>query len=128
MIQTFTILGAGFGFLAVAIGAFGAHGLKNYFLENPDLKEIFHTGVNYHFSHALAIFVVASVSDTYPRTATVAAGWCFVAGIIIFSGSLYALALTGIRKLGMITPIGGLFLLAGWALIAWSAFKGTLNS
>ena len=97
-------------FLAVALGAFGAHGLKNAL--TPEMKAVFETGVRYQAYHALALFVCAWLAPKAP-----AAGWCFLAGILLFSGSLYALALTGVAKLGMITPLGGLLFLAGWAAV-----------
>ena len=107
-------------FLGVAIGAFGAHALKDILTE--PLKAIFETGVRYHFVHGLALFPVAWLSSRTPNHLVEIAGWCFVAGILLFSGSLYALSLTGIRALGMITPIGGLAFLIGWVCLGASAF------
>ena len=103
-------LGASLMFLAVALGAFAAHGLKTRL--TPDMLAVFETGVRYQAYHALALLAlgVARGPDK--------AGWCFLAGIVVFSGSLYLLALTGERRLGMITPIGGVLFLAGWALFA----------
>jgi uncharacterized membrane protein YgdD (TMEM256/DUF423 family) len=101
-------VGSALMFLAVALGAFAAHGLKARL--SPEMLTIFETGVRYQVYHALGLFALAATRG--PNKA----GWCFVAGIALFSGSLYLLALTGIRKLGMITPIGGLFFLAGWAI------------
>lgn len=94
---------------AVSLGAFAAHGLKSRL--PPDLLAAFETGVRYHVYHALALFVVA-------WTRSPGAGWCFLAGIVLFSGSLYALALTGIRAFGAVTPLGGLAFLGGWLLLA----------
>ena len=105
--------------LAVGLGAFGAHGLRQRL--TPDLLGIFETGVRYHVYHALALFAVAWVADKNPASLANAAGWAFTAGIIIFSGSLYVLSVTGVRWLGAVTPIGGLAFLVGWALLAWSA-------
>ena len=104
--------------LAVALGAFGAHALEARI--EADLLETFETGVRYHFYHALALMITAAVAGHFQnqRLARVA-GWLFVAGIVIFSGSLYLLALTGIRWLGAITPIGGVAFLAGWGCLAW---------
>jgi uncharacterized membrane protein YgdD (TMEM256/DUF423 family) len=102
-------------FLAVAIGAFGAHGLRQRL--SPDLLAVFEVGVRYHVYHALALFVVAWISIRNPGTLTQASGWAFVAGIVLFSGSLYLLALTGMRGLGAITPFGGVAFLAGWVLL-----------
>lgn len=113
-------LGAASGFIGVAAGAFGAHTLRERL--EPRALEIFETAAHYQLIHALAIVVAAVLAArAAPQAAT--AGWCFVAGTAIFSGSLYALALTGVTKLGAITPVGGLLFLAGWALLAWSAWQ-----
>ena len=106
--------------LAVALGAFGAHGLKDVLTQ--DMKAIYETGVRYQAYHALALFVVAWLCERAPSRAS-AAGVCFAAGILLFSGSLYALSLTGVRKLGAITPIGGLFFLAGWTILLTAPYK-----
>ncbi|HEX4666609.1 MAG TPA: DUF423 domain-containing protein [Chthoniobacterales bacterium] len=107
-------LAAGFCFLAVALGAFGAHALKGT-LENHHMTEVWKTAVLYHFVHALALLILA-VLPTVSR----AAASLFVAGIVIFSGSLYLLALTNVKWLGAITPLGGLCFLAGWfCLVVW---------
>ena len=97
-------------FLAVALGAFAAHGLKARL--TPEMLTIFETGVRYHVYHALALLALGAARG--PEKA----GWCFIAGIVVFSGSLYVLALTGEKRLGMVTPIGGLLFLAGWILFA----------
>jgi uncharacterized membrane protein YgdD (TMEM256/DUF423 family) len=116
MDRTFFLLGAASGFLAVALGAFAAHGLKDKLA--PDLFDVFEVGARYHMYHALALLGTAWAVTRWPGTATTAAGWCFAAGTVLFSGSLYALALTGIRPLGAITPLGGVCLLAGWVALA----------
>lgn len=108
--------GSGLMFLAVALGAFAAHGLKARL--EPDLLAVFETGVRYQAYHALGLFAAAWLGREYPGRLAPAAAWCFLAGILLFSGSLYALSLTGFRKLGMVTPLGGLLFLAGWALLA----------
>ena len=108
--ETWVRLGAALMFLAVALGAFAAHGLKARL--TPDMLAVFETGVRYHAWHALGL--IALGSGRGPDRA----GWCFLAGIALFSGSLYLLALTGVRKLGMVTPFGGLLFLAGWAIFA----------
>jgi uncharacterized membrane protein YgdD (TMEM256/DUF423 family) len=103
------------GAIAVAAGAFGAHGLKDH----PGV-EVFKTGAHYQMVHALALLAIALL----PRSAaTTAAGACFLAGIVIFSGTLYLLTLTGVRWLGAITPVGGVLLIAGWALLALAGWQ-----
>jgi uncharacterized membrane protein YgdD (TMEM256/DUF423 family) len=118
----FVRLGCVFGGLAVALGAFGAHALQSRL--PADRLAIFETGVRYQMYHALALVGVAFVLQAGGRAAlATSAGWAFVAGIVIFSGSLYALVLTGVRAWGAVTPIGGLALLAGWALLALAASR-----
>jgi uncharacterized membrane protein YgdD (TMEM256/DUF423 family) len=112
--------GAVSGFIAVAAGAFGAHGLKSRL--PADLLAVFETGVRYHLAHALALVLVGIIAETRGSLAG-AAGFGFLAGTVLFSGSLYLLALTGVRWLGAITPLGGLAFLAGWALLAAAAFR-----
>jgi uncharacterized membrane protein YgdD (TMEM256/DUF423 family) len=102
-------LGAGFMFLAVGLGAFGAHALKTRL--TPEMLAIFETGVRYQVYHALALLLLAALRGPGK------AGWCFAAGIALFSGSLYLLALTGVKKWGAITPIGGLLFLIGWLIV-----------
>lgn len=115
-------IGSLLGALGVALGAFGAHGLKSRV--GPDLLEVFETGARYHLIHALAILLAAWAADRWPGPFAVTAGWAFVAGIAIFSGSLYAMVLTGHRWLGAITPVGGLCFIAGWIALAVAALKG----
>ncbi len=120
--RTFAVLGAGFGALAVMLGAFGAHALKSRV--EPDLLQVFETGVRYHMYHALALFAVAWAAGRWPVTAVSAAGWLFVSGIIVFSGSLYLLVGTGARWLVAVTPLGGLALIAGWLALGWGVVAG----
>lgn len=108
-------LAAALMFLGVALGAFGAHGLKDKL--TPHSMDIFKTGVLYHFVHALALCAVAWLSTVLSDGKITWAGISFTAGIILFSGSLYALAVTGIKPLGMITPVGGAAFLLGWIFI-----------
>lgn len=116
--RTFLTLGGVLGFLAVAIGAFGAHALKTTLKAN-DTEAMFQTGVQYHSAHALALLVVALLIGQLPDVKLLrTAGWLFVAGVAVFSGSLYALAVTNVRFLGAITPLGGLAFMAGWVCIA----------
>lgn len=122
MLRTFLLLGSLNGFLAVALGAFAAHGLKSKLSEYS--LGIFQTGVQYQMYHALALLAVAVLCKLFPNSASLSwAGWLFFAGIIFFSGSLYALSLSNVKALGAITPIGGLLFLAGWFLLALQAWK-----
>jgi len=115
--QTFLLLGSLAGFLGVGLGAFGAHGLKTRL--SAEMLAVFETGVRYQMYHALALLVVsAAIGHLGSARLLVSAGWLFVAGIVLFSGSLYALALSGVTTLGAITPIGGLAFLGGWACLA----------
>ena len=122
MTKTFFALGASFGLLGVAAGAFGAHALRGRL--DARMLEIFETAVRYQMYHALALLAVAWAATRWPGPLVGTAGWLFVAGIVIFSGSLYALSLSGIRALGAITPIGGLAFTAGWAVLIWVAVRG----
>jgi len=121
MDRLFFALGAISGFLAVALGAFAAHGLKSRL--DASMLATFETGVRYHMYHALALLAVAWAGARWPGATVNAAGWLFIAGTVLFSGSLYALSLTGARALGAITPFGGLAFLAGWLCLAWAAWK-----
>jgi len=103
----------------VAFGAFGAHVLRARL--TPEMLAVFETGVRYQMYHAFAMLAAAWASARWPRRVFGVAGWLFLAGIVVFSGSLYALALTGERWLGAITPVGGVAFLAGWAGLAWGA-------
>ena len=122
MDRIFFGLGAALAGVAVALGAFGAHWLREK-LSVEDLA-IFETGVRYQMYHALALMVVAWAASRWEASQIHWAGWLFVVGIVVFSGSLYTLVLTGQRWLGAVTPIGGLAFLAGWLLLSWSAFRG----
>lgn len=120
--RLFFTLGCVLGGLGVGLGAFAAHGLRNT-LSAADLAT-FETGVRYQMYHSFALLAVAWALERWGGTTAALAGWAFVVGIVIFSGSLYMLVLTGPRWLGAITPIGGLAMLVGWALLAWTAFRG----
>lgn len=109
-------LGAG---LAVLAGAFGAHALRSR-LSAADLA-VFETGARYQMYHSLALLAVGLLSARAPSALTQTAGWLFLTGIVVFSGSLYLLTLTGSRWLGAVTPLGGLAFLAGWGCLAWAA-------
>lgn len=116
MARLFWRLGCIFGVTGVAAGAFGAHALRARVA--ADLLAVFETAARYQMYHALALLAVALLAARAPSRAAAAAGWLFAAGILVFSGSLYALALTGVRVLGAITPIGGACFLAGWVALA----------
>lgn len=122
MARTFLLLAAVSGFLVVALGAFGAHGLKEKI--SAELLAVYQTGVLYQMFHTAALLVVALLlTQTSQLSALRWSGWLFVVGIIIFSGSLYLLALTGVRWLGAITPIGGVAFLAGWLSLVAAAWQ-----
>lgn len=122
MTRLFASLGAISAAVAVAAGAFGAHALRARL--EPRLLEVFETAARYQMYHALALFAVAWVLSRSAATGlATASGWLFVAGTLVFSGSLYAMALSGLRGLGAVTPVGGLCLLAGWALLAVAAWR-----
>lgn len=122
MAKLFISLGSILAFLGVALGAFGAHALKSRL--TPDMMKIFETGVQYHMLHAIALVMVGIISHWLNDSQLLAwSGRMFLAGIIIFPGSLYVLTMTGIRTFGAITPIGGLAFLAGWFLLAVVALK-----
>lgn len=120
MVRLWLLLSAFAGFSGVAMGAFAAHGLKSRL--SAEYLAVFQTGTHYQLTHALALLGVAILALVAPGRLVNLAGACFALGILLFSGSLYALTLSGIAKLGIITPFGGLAFLAGWAclgLLAW---------
>jgi uncharacterized membrane protein YgdD (TMEM256/DUF423 family) len=119
--RVFFLAGSVSAFLAVALGAFAAHGLKARLA--PELLATFETGARYQMYHALALLGAAWAYTRWPGALVSAGGWLFVAGTLFFSGSLYVLALTGVRWLGAITPLGGLAFLAGWLCLALAAAK-----
>ena len=119
----FLVLAALSGFLGVALGACGAHGLKDRL--PADLLTVWHTAVQYQFWHTLALFGVGILlTQGFNTRALTVSGWLFIAGIALFSGSLYVLCLSGQRWLGAITPIGGTLWLAAWGCLAYASFKG----
>ena len=120
MHKNFLLVAAILGFVGVAFGAFGAHGLRNRL--SPEMLAVFEIGVRYQMYHVFALLAVATAIGQFGQTRLLhVAGWSFLAGILIFSGSLYALALTGTGMFGAITPIGGVGLLLGWACLAFFA-------
>jgi uncharacterized membrane protein YgdD (TMEM256/DUF423 family) len=123
MERAFLLLAALAGFIGVALGAFGAHALKRTL--TPEMLAVFETGVRYQMYHAFALVAAAWAESRWHARAFRLAGWLFVAGILVFSGSLYALAFTGVKMFGAVTPLGGLAFLAGWAALAWGAWRAT---
>lgn len=126
MSRLFIILSGLFGFSAVALGAFGAHGLRSRLESLPDgVKRLdwWNTAAHYHLIHALALGLAAWLVQRGAGASASIAGWSFVAGVALFSGSLYAMTLTGQTKLGAITPFGGLLLLVGWAAVVVAGLR-----
>lgn len=123
MMKIFLLLGSLNAFLSVALGAFGAHALKAKL--TPDKLDVYQTGVHYHMIHAIALILIAVLSDKLTNSSALvnASGWAIFIGIILFSGSLYALSLTGLKIFGPITPLGGVSFLVGWVLLAIAAMK-----
>ena len=118
-------LGAAVAGLAVAAGAFGAHALRAR-LEPGDLL-VFETAARYQMYHGLALIAAGLVADRWPGPLASAAGWCFLAGVLLFSGSLYGLTLSGVRMLGAVTPIGGLAFLAGWGCLTMAVLRASVK-
>lgn len=115
MIKAWLVVGTIYGLLGVLFGAFGAHALRERL--SGEMLRIWETAVQYQFWHALALLAVGVLASRFAGGWLMASGWCFALGVFIFSGSLYALALSGIRVLGAITPIGGVLLIAGWVCL-----------
>jgi uncharacterized membrane protein YgdD (TMEM256/DUF423 family) len=123
MDQLFVMIGATAMFLGVATGAFGAHGLSAYLERFPELAQTYETAVQYHVIHGLALFAAAWVGQRWPSPLANWAGWLFLAGIVLFSGSLYLLVATRLKWLGAVTPFGGVAFLAGWACLLIAAWR-----
>jgi uncharacterized membrane protein YgdD (TMEM256/DUF423 family) len=121
MDRFFFAAGSLMAFLGVALGAFAAHGLKSRL--PPDMLTIFEVAVRYQMYHAFGLIAVAWAVSRWPQSSAPLAGWSFIFGIVIFSGSLYLLSITGIRWLGAITPVGGVAFLIGWLLLAWTVWR-----
>jgi uncharacterized membrane protein YgdD (TMEM256/DUF423 family) len=119
-------LGGLSAFVSVAAGAFAAHALRSRL--SPESLTVFETAARYQMYHALALLAVSWAASQWPGLLPKVAGWCFVTGTILFSGSLYTLALTGIRWLGAVTPLGGVAFLAGWLCLAISAWSRELGA
>ncbi len=126
MERIFLLLAAANGFLAVALGAFGAHGLKTWLADKedgPQRLEWWEKAAHYHLTHALAITLAAYLLTKGPNTWARVSGWAFSVGILLFCGSLYVMTLNGVRGLGAVTPIGGLLFLLGWGAAFAAAFQ-----
>lgn len=122
MAKTFLMIAAISGLLAVAIGAFGAHGLKSRMAE--DLMAVYQTGVQYHFYHTLALFMVGLLLLQYPQLGLLKwSGGLMIVGIVLFSGSLYGLAISGLRWLGAVTPLGGVAFIAAWLCLLLAVYR-----
>jgi uncharacterized membrane protein YgdD (TMEM256/DUF423 family) len=120
--KTFLALGGAAALLAVTLGAFGAHALKNRV--PPEMLAVWHTGIEYHIFHALGLLAVGFAAAQVPESALLRwSGWLMLAGIVLFSGSLYALALSGRTWLGAVTPVGGLAFVAAWALFVAAVMR-----
>ncbi|MHB8772923.1 MAG: DUF423 domain-containing protein [Syntrophales bacterium] len=121
MERVFFVLGALSAFIGVAAGAFGAHGLRSRV--SAEMLSVFEVGVRYQMYHAFALIAAAWARAKWPSPLVTIGGWCFVIGTILFSGSLYLLSVGGVMWLGAITPLGGFAFLAGWACMAWGAWR-----
>ena len=123
MDRLFVALGAASAFVAVGAGAFGAHALRARLA--PDMLAVFETAARYQMYHAFGLLAAAWALERWPMATATAAGWCFIVGVALFSGSLYLLVLTGPRWLGAVTPLGGLAFLAGWLTLALATRQGS---
>ncbi|MCK4509481.1 MAG: DUF423 domain-containing protein [Desulfuromonadales bacterium] len=120
--KVFVMLGSLSAFVGVALGAFGAHGLKAKV--TPEMLTVWQTGVQYHLVHALGLVLIGILCQLMPETALLRnAGWMILAGTCLFSGSLYVMVLSDIRVLGMITPLGGIAFLVGWLMVAVASWQ-----
>ncbi|MBE0575079.1 MAG: DUF423 domain-containing protein [Desulfuromonadales bacterium] len=120
--KIFVLIGSLSAFLGVALGAFGAHGLKTRV--TPELLIIWQTGVQYHLVHALGLVLIGILCQLLPEASLIrSAGWMFLAGSALFSGSLYIMVLSDVRALGMITPLGGIAFLIGWLMLAIAVWQ-----
>lgn len=131
MVKIFAILGAVFGAMSVGLGAFGAHGLRSKVLSGEleqRLLEVWETAAQYQMYHALALIAAAWLLSQTQSTSATVAGWAFVVGVALFSGSLYTMTLTGIKWLGAITPLGGTAFIIGWIALAVAASGLTTSS
>ncbi|OQZ00585.1 MAG: hypothetical protein B6D35_06305 [Candidatus Brocadia sp. UTAMX2] len=121
MDRIFFVIGALLAGVGVAAGAFGAHGLKSRL--SPEMLSVFEVGVRYQMYHAFALMATAWAKTRWPSSLVVIGGWLFVAGTVLFSGSLYLLSLSGMHWPGIVTPLGGVALLAGWICLGWGVWR-----
>jgi uncharacterized membrane protein YgdD (TMEM256/DUF423 family) len=121
MNKTFLIIGAVLMALGVGLGAFGAHALKQKL--SAEMMTVYKTAVEYHFYHALGLILIGILYQLYPSKMVMTSGWVVFLGVILFSGSLYVLSITGIKWIGAITPIGGVAFIAGWVLLVIGIIK-----
>ncbi len=128
MQRTFLVLAAVFGFLAVGLGAFGTHALEAHFAANPSREPTYNTAVQYQMFHVVGLIVVAWLTTHRAARLPMIAGWLFVAGIVLFCGSLYVLAVFQISAMGAVAPLGGVSFLTGWALTGVSAAQASSSS
>ncbi len=127
MAKTFLILGILNSVFCIALGAFGAHGLKR--ILSADMLTVYHTGVQYHFYHAFGIIIIGLLLLHFPKSRLIPiSGWLMMIGIILFSFSLYVISLTEMRGIAMITPFGGLSLLSAWGVLAYAIWKENIHS
>lgn len=127
MAKTFLILGILNSVFCIALGAFGAHGLKR--ILSADMLTVYHTGVQYHFYHAFGIIIIGLLLLHFPKSRLIPiSGWLMMIGIILFSFSLYVISLTGMRGIAMITPLGGISFLSAWGLLAYAIWKENMHS
>jgi len=124
--RSIILIASGLGVLAVSLGAFGAHALKDLLVANGRL-DTYELAVRYHFYHTLALLTVAILMDKFSTACLRISALCLITGIILFSGSLYALCLLNISKLAILTPFGGVFLIAGWAALFVSVLRKSNN-
>lgn len=117
----FIAIGATAAFLSVALGAFAAHSLKN--ILSSDMLTVFHTAVDYQVWHGLGLLIIGLLLERKPSSLLIKSGWSMCIGIVLFSGSLYILALTGVKTFGAITPFGGIAFLIAWAMLAYHSIK-----
>lgn len=117
----FIAMGAIIAFLSVALGAFAAHSLKN--MLSSDMLTVFHTAVDYQMWHGLGLLIIGLLLERKPSSLLIKSGWSMLIGIVLFSGSLYILALTGVKTFGAITPFGGIAFLIAWAMLAYHSIK-----